>query len=84
MNKKLKAAMLSNVLALSMLGDSYMWSENYYPGREYSPTKCKDVSDIPGNYHSGIYSKQKKLRKGAGKKKLTRAQRKKIQRKNKR
>lgn len=78
MSIKSKAA-LANILAISALcNSSYMWGENYRLGRGYSPTKCKDVSDIPGNYHSGIYSKQKKLRKGAGKKKLTRAQRKKL------
>lgn len=42
-----------------------------------SPTKCKSVDEIDGYHHSGIYSKQKKPRKGAGHKKMTRAQRKK-------
>lgn len=42
-----------------------------------SPTPCKNVDEIPGYHHDGIYSQQKKLRKGAGHKKLTRAQRKK-------
>lgn len=46
-----------------------------------SPTKCKSVDEIDGYHHSGIYSKPKKLRKGAGHKKLTRAQRKRLGRK---
>ena len=52
----------------------------FYGGeRSYSsPTKCKSVGEIAG-YHEGIYSKPKKLRKGAGHKKLTRAQRRKGQ-----
>ena len=42
------------------------------------PTRCKNTSEIPGYAHSGMYSQSKKLRKGAGSKKLTRAQRKKM------
>lgn len=54
----------------------------YYGGeRSYgSPTKCKSVEEVPGYHHDGIYSQPKKLRKGAGHKKLTRAQRKKQRR----
>lgn len=43
-----------------------------------SPTKCKNVDEIDGYHHKGIYSQPKKLKKGAGQKKLTRAQRKKM------
>ena len=53
----------------------------FYGGGErscYSPTKCKSVNEIAGYHHDGIYSQPKKLRKGAGHKKLTRAQRKKL------
>lgn len=46
-----------------------------------SPTKCKNVDEIAGYHHDGIYSQPKKLRKGAGHKKLTRAQRKRLGRK---
>lgn len=42
----------------------------------YSDTPCKSIYDISGKAHNGMYSQQKKLRKGAGHKKLTRAQRK--------
>lgn len=51
----------------------------FYGGGERSycsPTKCKSVDEIAGYHHEGIYSKSKKLRKGAGHRKLTRAQRK--------
>ena len=71
-----KRKLLSNVMLMSMLAG--MSDYSLYSEQQHSPTRCKDVSDIPGNYHNGIYSKQKKLRKGAGKKKLTRAQRKKF------
>ena len=41
-----------------------------------------DTSDVGGGYHhDGIYSQPKKLRKGAGHKKLTRAQRRRLGRK---
>lgn len=57
------------------------WMANspiYGRERSYgSPTKCKSVDEIAGYHHDGIYSQPKKLRKGAGHKKLTRAQRKK-------
>lgn len=47
--------------------------------RRYEPRP--DTSNIGGGYaHNGMYSQPKKLRKGAGQKKLTRAQRRKGQR----
>ena len=64
---------LTNVLMMSCLANAQGWraSENIRP----------DTSNIGGGYdHNGMYSKSKKLRKGAGHKKLTRAQRKKLRR----
>ena len=49
--------------------------------RQTSEHTRTDTSNIGGGYsHDGMYSKPKKLRKGAGHKKLTRAQRKKLRR----
>lgn len=42
----------------------------------HKSTKLKTMNEIPGDYHKGIFSQSKKIRKGAGKNKLTRAQRK--------
>lgn len=56
----------------------------FYGGRERSyssPTKCKNVDEVPGYHHDGIYSQSKKLRKGAGHRKMTRAQRRRLGRK---
>ena len=64
---------LAEVLALSMLAAGPYGIDDR---PSYSPTTCKNVDEVPGYHHEGIYSKQKKLRKGAGHKKLTRAQRK--------
>lgn len=73
MNAKQK--LLVNLAAASfLLGGPY----GYDDVRHSAPTRCKNVDEIAGYHHEGIYSKQKKLRKGAGHKKLTRAQRKKM------
>lgn len=64
---------LAEVMALSMLACPYGREDV----RSYSPTPCKSVDNIPGYHHDGIYSQPKKLKKGTGHKKLTRAQRKK-------
>ena len=64
---KLLVAMMAAVMASTSVGRE----------RSYEPNP--DTSNIGGGYHhEGIYSKQKKLRKGFGHKKLTRAQRKKL------
>lgn len=50
-------------------------------GRQTSEYTRPDTSNIGGGYaHNGMYSQPRKLRKGAGHKKLTRAQRRKGQR----
>lgn len=61
--------LLANVLAMSCLANAQ--------SRQTSEYTRPDTSNIGGGYnHSGMYSQPKKLRKGAGHKKLTRAQRK--------
>lgn len=72
--KKAKLAMLGVILPLTVLGGALYYGTSM-PRSE--PTKCKNKEEIPGREHSGMYSQPKKLRKGAGHKKLTRAQRKK-------
>lgn len=67
-------------IALTMASIMPWTSDGHFYGGERSygsPTKCKSVDEIAGYHHSGIYSQPKKLKKGAGQKKLTRAQRKK-------
>lgn len=65
--------LLASVLAMSCLASAQ--------SRQTSEYTRPDTSNIGGGYdHDGIYSKPKKLRKGAGHKKLTRAQRKKLRR----
>lgn len=65
---KLLVAMMAAAMATASIGQ-----EN----RRCEPTP--DTSNIGGGYHhEGIYSQPKKLKKGAGHKKLTRAQRKKM------
>lgn len=67
MNKFL-VAMMAAAMASASVGQE---------DRHYEPTP--DTSNIGAGYHhSGIYSQPKKLRKGAGHKKLTRAQRRKL------
>lgn len=70
-------------VALTMASIMPFMSDGPFYGEEHSygsPTKCKSVDEVPGYHHDGIYSQPKKLRKGAGHKKLTRAQRKKQRR----
>ena len=71
---------MSNYLKrLSVLSDALGIDGPY--GRDdvihYKPTKLKTIDEIPGDYHKGIFSQSKKIRKGAGKRKLTRAERRK-------
>jgi len=67
---------MAPLMAMTMAsgGDSCL-----YPSYEpHEPTRSKSKEEIPGYEHDGMYSQTKKLRPGAGKKKLTRAQRKKL------
>ena len=68
MNKLIYATMIPLLMSSPM--------ENCYPQKE---NVRKDTSNFGGGYeHDGMYSQTKKLRKGAGKKKLTKAERKKL------
>ncbi len=72
--KKAKLTMLSAMLPLIALGGAPYYGSSMPRSK---PTKCKNKEEIPGREHSGMYSQPKKLRRGAGHRKLTRAQRKK-------
>ena len=65
---KLLVAMMAATMASASVGQENRHSE-----------PRPDTSNIGGGYHhDGIYSQPKKLKKGAGHKKLTRAKRKKL------
>lgn len=74
MNKSLLA--LTGMMAMSGIGGGSGF--NYQTGnynRSYSDTPCKSIDQIKG-YGRPVLSQPKKLRKGAGHRKLTRAERK--------
>lgn len=76
MKRRIMRSLLPVIASMAMftMDDPYGRSDIRYT----SPTRCKSVEEIAGYHHEGIYSQTKKLRKGAGHKKLTRAQRKKL------
>ena len=61
-------------LTLSLASKHFAGPYGVDDSYSYSDTPLKSPYDIPGNYHKGMFSQPKKLRKGAGHKKLTRAQ----------
>ena len=71
MNKLLEITALTGMMA-NVGGFDY--STGRYSG-SYSDTPCKTLNKIKG-YGEPTFSKSKKLRKGAGHRKLTRAERK--------
>lgn len=75
---KAKLALMSHLMLMGAMA-SGPYGVDDRPS--YSPTPCKKVDEVPGYHHEGIYSKQKKLRKGFGHKKMTRAQRRRLGRK---
>lgn len=68
---------LTEMAVLSAMASQSGSGFNYFTGnynRDCSPTPCKSVDQIKG-YGDPVLCKNKKLRKGAGHRKLTRAQR---------
>ena len=64
-------------LLTSILAASSILGMASSPEPEYSKPRKKYTDDFGGGYaHNGMYSQAKKIRKGAGHKKLTRAERK--------